>query len=140
MPATARFPLQFFSCCVLLSACATSPMVTPRHDRMLFVDGAAVAINGSPTLLEVLRGATYIARLGGETVVADPPLVLIDGITQTSGSRALAAIQAIDVDSVVTIRGTRAAALYGPKARSGAIVVHTRKTSVRGGPTAPGAY
>jgi hypothetical protein len=123
----ARFnPFVALLGCVMLVGCATGGARVASSDAHVQVDSVPVAVAGNPTLLELLRRATFAGRLGEDAPPQDRPLVVIDGVIQLDGTAALASIPALQVGSVTTMRGARAVALYGPKAAAGAIVVRTR--------------
>jgi hypothetical protein len=103
---------------------ATGPVAPPDDPRVL-MNGESVAAN-QRSLLDVLLAKESAHRLGLQRPRPEQPLVLVDGVRVSTGIEALASLPAFSVMDVRVLHHVEAAALYGGRARYGAIVVKTR--------------
>jgi hypothetical protein len=78
------------------------------------------------SLLDVLLAKESAHRLGRPRPRPEQPLVLIDGVRVSTGIETLASFPAFHVMAVRVLHHVEAAALYGGRARYGAILVRTR--------------
>ena len=58
---------------------------------------------------------------------SDGVLVYVDGLKAPDGSKALERLDPNDIDSITVLKDSSAVALYGPDAKSGVILVNTKK-------------
>ena len=57
----------------------------------------------------------------------DGVLVYVDGLKAPDGSKALERLDPNDIESITVLKDSSAVALYGPDAKSGVILVNTKK-------------
>jgi hypothetical protein len=98
----------------------------PGDLRYVIVDGERVPTAGEESLLELLRRKLTARQLGENAArPQDEPAVFLDGVL-LNGIYRLAEIPAFHAQCVQRLRGPQAVPHYGPRARSGAIVISTR--------------
>jgi TonB-linked SusC/RagA family outer membrane protein len=101
--------------------------MTDRHTTML-----STALQGALSGVQVLRtsgspsaGASSIRIRGVTTTGTSDPLILVDGVPETSINN----INANDVESISVLKDAASASIYGSRAAAGVILVTTKRAA-----------
>lgn len=120
-----------FTLAVATSACASRApapdLPAPDDLYSVLLNGRVIQV-GEGSVLDLLKNryAPSLAR-GYRSTLPNEPLVVLDRVQLAGGVRRLADVPAFHAASISVLRPIEATARFGPRGRSGAIVVITKR-------------